>query len=112
MHGMVHRLSKNVVVCGDLHAIVYLLKMGSEKCKCQTHLRQAILHVVAYLYYTFQVVEEKELEIAQMENKKLLEQETAEKAAEKLAEKEPECSTYPRKDSWQSVLEIPEILFA
>ncbi|XP_028398322.1 uncharacterized protein LOC114521946 [Dendronephthya gigantea] len=60
-----------------------------------------------------EVVEEKELAIVQLENKKLQEQEAAEKAAEKLAEKqaekEPEYSTSPRKDNWQSLIEIPEI---
>ena len=55
-------------------------------------------------------MEQKELAIAELENKKLQEQEAAEKAAEKLAQKETENSyTSPRKDKWHSILEIPDI---
>ena len=57
----------------------------------------------------FQVVEQKELAIAEIENKKFQEQEAAEKAAEKLAQKESEICSSPRKDKWQSILEIPDI---
>ena len=104
MHDMVHVDTFIISL-----AIVFAKNWVVRNCKSQTYLLQAILHVVAYLYYNFQVVEEKELAIAQMENKKLLEQEAAEKTAEKLAEKEPELSTSPRKDNWQSIFEIPEI---
>ena len=63
-------------------------------------------NVIAFLTIS-QIVEQKELTIAEIENKKLQEQEAAELAAEKLAQKESESS--PRKDKWQSILEIPEI---
>ncbi|XP_028398373.1 uncharacterized protein LOC114521985 [Dendronephthya gigantea] len=55
-----------------------------------------------------EVVDEKEEVIALLENKKLQEQEAVEKAAERLAEKS-ESSSSPKKDKWQSILEIPEI---
>ena len=60
-------------------------------------------------YFIPQVVEQKELTIAELENKKLQEQAAAEQAAEKLAQKESEKCTSPRKDKWQSILEIPDI---
>jgi hypothetical protein len=65
-------------------------------------------NVIAFLTIS-QVVEQKELTIAEIENKKLQEQEAAEMAAEKLAKKESESCNSPRKDKWQSILEIPEI---
>ena len=54
-----------------------------------------------------QVVEQKELALAEIENKKLQEQEEAEKAAERLAQMES-AKNSPQKDKWQSVLEFPD----
>ena len=60
-------------------------------------------------FHTFcKVVEQKELTLAEIENKKLQEQEEAEKAAERLEQMES-AKNSPKKDKWQSVLEFPDI---
>ena len=60
-------------------------------------------------YIILQVVDEKELVIAEIENKKVQELEAAEKTAERLAQRKSENHTSPWNDKWQSILEIPEI---
>ena len=54
-----------------------------------------------------QIVEQKELSLAEIENKKLQEQEEAEKAAERLAQIES-ANDSAKKDKWQSVPEFPD----
>lgn len=54
-------------------------------------------------------MEQKELAIAEIENKKLQEQEEVQKTAERLTAKESEALISPSKEKWQSIPEIPDI---